>query len=218
MIMDNHRNRSIKRIVVTNYLFCMILLTGCGAKNVSNVDKPEESNGIYSDAKDRNSVEELSLEKESKLIDSFLQVIKTNDPNEYILKFPSELAEDENYIRNINETCTVLPDILMEKYGEIIDIDYEVVDVINHEIDTLKNDLKNDIDSIEDLNKGIEYLLEADCKMQKCIELTINLSIKGTKESEQREIKYFFVYQIDNQWYTDGKALFEFESEIMEDE
>lgn len=33
----------------------------------------------------------------------------------------------------------------------------------------------------------------------------------GTKKSEQRDLKYFYIYQIDDQWYTDANALYKLE-------
>lgn len=203
-------------------ILCLSLgLVGCGAeKRDTNTYQTTER-----DVLDNNSEENPKNDEDYKnaiyneKIELFIQMIKENSTDDFILHVPSVLIANENYLNEMNESCKKLHDIWVEEYGEISDVNFEVVDVTNHEVDTLKNDLQNNIDSIESLNKGIRNLLEAGCNLQECMELKIDLSINGTKVSEDRELKYFFVYKIDDQWYTDSMALYKletYESEMQE--
>lgn len=213
-----------KKLVVT--FLCLCLLAGCGRKNVSDTTTDSYKKNVTNDNGKTNSDSgENVMEKEdsegdiiyNELIEDFLQIVKVNNYEKYLSDIPKELIDDEYYLNNINESCNTLFDVWKKQYGTINNIKYKVVEKNNYEINELRNDLQNDIDSIEDMSKGLKNLLEADCNIQKCLELTIDLYIDGTHKSEQRELKYFYVYQIDNQWYTDANALHklkEYESEM----
>lgn len=207
-----------RKLILT--ILCTCLLAGCGNINISHNhnNAPEQSNTNINDV-DETENEELSSGEvgEDKtiiyndLITSFLDMIKTGNSEGFISNFPEELCEESYETESVKESCDKLLETWNGQYGVINDIDYELVDEKDYEIKTLKRDLENDIDLIEDMNMQLKKLLEPNCNLQECLELTMVLSIDGTKKSEQRNLKYFYIYQIDDQWYTDANALYKLE-------
>lgn len=201
-------------------VLCTSFLVGCGNTNIShNQNNVSEQSKTNDSNVDETENEELSSEKEGEdktiiyndLIASFLDMIKIGNNEGFIGTFPKELREDSRDIEQVKESCDTLLEIWNEQYGVINDIDYELIDEKDYDIETLKRDLENDIDVIEDMNMQLQTVLESTCNLQKCLELTMVLSIDGTKKSEQRDLKYFYIYQIDDQWYTDANALYKLE-------
>ena len=188
----------MKRIFLIQVLI-LLLLVGCGTKGVSN------DNGTKSKNDSLDAISSISYDK---LVDSFTNMIKTNSLEGYIDNIPEESIEYYDGADDINEELHSLYDIWKEKYGEISSITSEIKNVKSYDVQKLRKDMEYDVDIIESIHKGLKCLLRSNCNLEKCAELTVDLSIHGNKKNDKRELKYFFVYQIDGQWYTDPNALY----------